>query len=223
MTTDTHVHSNSIALLWDLDGTLIDSAQLHWEAWEGIMEEEGAPIRYEQFIADLGKRNDLILRGYLGEDLSAADIDRIASTKEARYRELIRRRGLDLLPGARAWLERAGKQGLRQAVASSAPKANIETVLEVLGIGEFLETWVSADDVTDGKPAPDVFLAAARKLALPPARCIVIEDAPAGVEAGRRAGMKTVGVLTTHPDLDADLVVPTLEALPVEFVERLLT
>jgi beta-phosphoglucomutase len=210
------------AALWDMDGTLLDSAEHHWLAWQATLAAEGRSITYEEFLRSFGQRNDVVLRGFFGPDLADSEVERIASEKEARYRELVRRRGVILLPGVAHWLARLCEEGWRQAVASSAPRANVETVLDALGVRQYFAASVSGEDVRHGKPAPDIFLAAAARLEVAPARCVVVEDAPAGVEAARRAGMHVIAVRSSHSSLAADLVVDTLEELPMDAFERLL-
>ncbi len=205
------------AVIWDLDGTLIDSSHLHWEAWQKVMAVEDIALTYEQYVADFGKRNDEILRGRLGADLPDEFIARVSLAKEEVYRDLIRTKGLDLLPGARYWLERLKAEGWMQALATSAPRGNIDAVFAALGIGEYFDAAISSEEVKAGKPEPDVFLVAAAKMGVAPRDCVVIEDAPAGVEAARRAGMRSIGVLTTHRELRADLVAPSLDQLPSDF------
>lgn len=213
--------NNQRAVLWDLDGTLIDSAAFHWEAWQSVMVEEKFTLTYEDYVADFGKRNDEILRGRLGADLSDRDIERISRLKEDHYRMLVRGRGLELLPGARFWLGQLKAAGWKQALGTSAPRGNIEAVFDALGIEPYFDAVTSAEAVTHGKPHPDVFLAAAEKMCVEPRQCVVVEDAPAGIEAARRAGMPSLGVLTTHVKLKADWVVPTLDRLPLDFFEKL--
>jgi HAD superfamily hydrolase (TIGR01509 family) len=211
------------AVLWDLDGTLIDSAGLHWFAWHEVMAEEGHSITPRQFADSFGKRNDTILRGLLGPDLTDDWIRRVSDAKEERYRQYVRERGLEFLPGAATWLARLRDAGWKQVLASSAPPANIDSALEALDLGRWLDGLVSAEEVGVGKPDPAIFLRAAERVAVPPARCIVVEDAPAGLEGARRAGMKSVGVLSSHfPELVADVVVPSLEALPADAFQTLL-
>lgn len=210
------------AVLWDMDGTLLDSAEYHWHSWRSALAEEGFPLAYEQFLASFGQRNDTILRSHFGPDLPDHEIERIGGGKEARYRELVRQQGIVLLPGVTHWLVKLHQQGWRQAIASAAPRLNIETILEVLGIEQYFDALVSAEDVQRGKPDPQVFLLAAERLGVPSTRCIVVEDAPAGVEAGRRAGMATIGVRSAHAELPADLVVSTLEDLSEDAFDRLL-
>jgi beta-phosphoglucomutase len=209
------------AALWDMDGTLIDSGEYHWLSWQGVLAAEGRPITRDEFAATFGQRNDTILRGWFSADLPDAEVMRISNVKEARYRDLMREHGIELLPGVRHWIERLHDEGWRQAVASSAPLENIRTILAVMEIESFFDTLVSAEHVQRGKPDPQVFLLAAEGVGVPPARCVVVEDAPAGLEAGQRAGMRTIGVRSSHRNLHADIVVDTLDQLPDDAFERL--
>ena len=210
------------AVLWDMDGTLIDSAEYHWLTWRDTLAGEGHTLTHEQFASWFGQRNDAILRRYLGRDVAADVVRRIGDAKEAAYRAMVRGRGIQPLPGVSRWLRRLRDEGWRQAVASSAPPANIAVILEALGVGDCFQALVSAEDVAQGKPAPDVFLLAAERLGVPPARCIVVEDAPAGVEAGRLGGMRTIGIASLGRPLDAEVVVASLDELsPAAFDDLL--
>ncbi|HEX5691499.1 MAG TPA: HAD family phosphatase, partial [Roseiflexaceae bacterium] len=208
--------------LWDMDGTLLDSGEYHWLAWRDSLETENYPISYETFKATFGQRNDTILRGYFGADLSDAEVARIGDAKEERYRALVRERGIQLLPGVGEWLARLQAAGFRQAIASAAPRANIEALVEVLGVAQFFDAYVGAEDVQRGKPDPQVFQTAAERVGVPPQRCVVLEDAHAGVEAAHRAGMRAIAVRTSHAGIEADIVVDTLDQLPADAFERLL-
>lgn len=215
-------HTHRHAVLWDLDGTILDSHEYHWLSWREAMAAEGIPLARSQFEAVFGRRNDVTLRGWLGPDVPQADILRIAEAKEVRYRRLVRTRGIELLPGVETWLERLRAAGWRQALATSAPRANVDAILEVLGIGPYFAARITAEDVNHGKPDPDVFLAAARAVAIPVYRCVVVEDSPSGVEAARRAGMRCIGVGPRHATLAADLTTPSLAALPEDAFDRVL-
>jgi len=210
------------AVLWDLDGTILDSSHFHWLSWSAVLAAEGHPITYDQFISTFGQRNSEILQTYFGPDLSSTEIDRISAAKEEKYRELVRTRGIEPLPGVRRWLERLREDGWRQAIASSAPLLNVETILDALRIGDYFDAIVTGEDVDRGKPDPEVFLKAAAKLGAPPSRCVVVEDAPAGIEAARRAGMRVIGVLPSHSELSADLVAAALDDLPDNAFDGLL-
>jgi beta-phosphoglucomutase family hydrolase len=210
-------------VLWDLDGTLIDSADQHYSAWRDALAQRGRGHTREEFMRGFGKRNDLVLRAIFGDALSPEEAARVAHDKEERYRRLVREDGLEPLPGVMEWLSRLKERGFRQALATSAPPANVAVVIEVLGLDRLLDAVASADDVERGKPEPDIFLEAARRIDVPPERCVVIEDSPYGLEAARRAGMKSVGILSDHHhELQADLVVPSLAALPPGAFEELL-
>jgi HAD superfamily hydrolase (TIGR01509 family) len=209
------------AVLWDLDGTLVDSEEYHWLSWRDAMRAEKVDLSYDMFLASFGQRNDRILAGWLGPDLDPERIRQIGDSKEAEYRRLAEERGLTPLPGAREWLEALQAAGWKQAIASSAPRLNVDTVLRVLHLERYIDAVVTAEDVTRGKPEPDVFLTAAAKLAVPPSRSIVVEDAAAGVEGALRAGMRSIGVNPRSP-LAADVYVTSLADLPPGAFDRLL-
>jgi beta-phosphoglucomutase len=208
------------AVLWDLDGTLVDSADYHWRAWRDTLSRAGTAITYEQFLDGFGQKNDRILRTWFGADLTASRIEQLGGDKEAAYRRITEAEGLSPLPGAAAWLESLRQSGWKQAIASSAPRANVDVMLRVAGLERYFDARVAAEDVSIGKPDPEVFLTAASRLGLAPSRCIVVEDALAGIEAARRAGMKCIGV-TTVTTLPADIFVPTLADLSPDSFESL--
>src|SRR5258706_6489320 len=133
------------AALWDMDGTLIDSADDHWQAWTEVLAAEGYSLTRENFTAMFGRRNDDIIHNYL-PGCPVDKINSISLEKEDRYRQAVRRHGAKLLPGAGAWVERLAAAGWRQAIATAAPRANAETVVEVLGLGHRFNTIVGAQD-----------------------------------------------------------------------------
>lgn len=209
------------AVLWDLDGTLVDSGDYHWRAWRETMRAEGLELTRQQFLDSFGQKNDRILTNWFGADVSGETIRRVGDAKEALYRQLASIEGLAPLPGAAEWVERLHRDGWRQAIASSAPAENVGVMLAVLHLDGYFDAIVSAEDVTAGKPDPQVFLTAAAKVQVPPQHCVVVEDAAAGIEAARRAGMKCVGVSRTTV-LAGDVFVRSLEELPADTFERLL-
>jgi beta-phosphoglucomutase family hydrolase len=210
------------AVLWDMDGTLVDSAEYHWQAWRDTMARQAFPITHEQFLATFGQRNDSILRQWLGQKAAPELIQRIGDAKEALYRQHVRKQGIIPLPGVAQWLQQLHQEGWLQAIASAAPRANIETILEVLSASDIFQAIVSAEDVHKGKPDPEVFLVAARKLGVPPEHCIVVEDAQHGIDAARAAGMRSIGVSRNDKHLPADIVVRSLDLLDVNAFHILL-
>jgi len=214
--------SSSRAVLWDMDGTLIDSEEFHWVSWRNTLANEGIAITREQFLSSFGQRNDSIIPRWLGTTATPERIERIANSKEELYRQLVRRDGISPLPGVANWVRRLHREGWLQAIASAAPRANIEAVLEALSATHIFQGIVSAEDVHRGKPDPEVYLTAAARVGVSPDRCIVVEDAAAGVEGARRARMRSIGVSHNGAHLPADVVVQSLEFLGWDAFEMLL-
>lgn len=177
-------------------------------------------VTRDDFEATFGQRNDEILSAWLAPDATPARIVRVGDAKEAAYRALVEAGGLEPLPGAAAWVRAQHEAGWRQAIASSAPRLNIRVMRRALGFETLIETYVGAEDVRAGKPDPEVFLTAAARLEVEPGRCVVVEDAAAGVEAARRAGMPSVGV--GPGGRDADIAVASLAELAPATFENLL-
>jgi HAD superfamily hydrolase (TIGR01509 family) len=210
------------AVLWDMDGTLIDSEEFHWTSWRDALANEGIAITHEQFLSSFGQRDDSIIPRWLGAASTLERVERIANAKEELYRDLIRKNGISPLPGVASWVQRLHNQGWLQAIASAAPLSNIEVVLSALGAAHYFNGIVSAEDVHRGKPDPEVYLIAASRVGTLPDRCIVVEDAVAGIEGARRAGMRSIGVARNGKHLPADLVVQSLDLLDSEAFEKLL-
>jgi HAD superfamily hydrolase (TIGR01509 family) len=164
-----------------------------------LAREEGKVLPEGHFLKGFGRRNVEIMRDMLhwSEDLN--EIQRLSLRKEELYREVVKAWGIEPLPGVRQWLERLREGGIACGIGSSTEDRNVKLGLEILDLEMFFKTAVTAEHVKKGKPAPDVFLEVARRLVAKSERCVVFEDAPAGVVAGRAAGMKVVGVTTTHP------------------------
>lgn len=209
------------AVLWDLDGTLADSRDFHWRSWQEALGVEGVEVTESQFLASFGQRNDAILPLWLGSGADPGRVRRIGESKEARYRELVKQEGIVPLPRAAEWVRTLHQSGWRQAIASSAPRLNVAAMHLALGFSDFIEVLVGAEDVQEGKPDPEVFLVAAERLGVPPGRCVVVEDAEAGIEAARRAGMRSIGVGSALVGA-ADVVVSRLSELPERTFEKLL-
>jgi HAD superfamily hydrolase (TIGR01509 family) len=188
-----------------------------------LAREEGKILPEGHFLKGFGRRNVEIMRDMLhwSEDLN--EIQRLSLRKEELYREVVKDWGIEPLPGVRQWLERLREGGIACGIGSSTEEKNVKLGLEILDLGMFFKTAVTAEHVKRGKPAPDVFLEVARRLGARSERCVVFEDAPAGVEAGRAAGMKVVGVTTTHPGghlESVDREVERLDELSIQEIEN---
>jgi beta-phosphoglucomutase len=219
---------NDKAAIWDVDGTLVDTAELHFQAWLEICREQGRDFTREDFAATFGQRNPEIIRTLFGERFSQKEIAELGDRKEVLYRSAASK-GVELLPGARQRVEELHRAGFVQAIGSSAPRANLELILRLTGIARFFAAIVSSEDTQRGKPDPQVFLLAAERLGVPAARCVVFEDAVAGVQAARAGGMKCVAVRCVghHSESSlrqagADVVVDTLEQVSATSIADLL-
>lgn len=194
-------------VLWDLDGTLVDTEELHYTAWQQTMDHFGATYDYEEFLAGFGRSNRSILSEKFDVPPDAPVVDEIANYKEATFRDLLRTGHLELLPGVADWLAALQAAGVRQVISSSGPMANIAAVVTKLGMGDYFLALMSGATLPRGKPHPDLFLNSAAAVGVPAAACVVVEDSIHGVEAARRAGMTSlvVGKLAADPQLAARL------------------
>ena len=211
------------AVLWDMDGVLVDSGDFHYAAWVQTLAREGLPYTREQFNAMFGMDNRGVLTTLLGHEPEAAWLAQVSDEKEAAFREAIVGKA-EPLPGVVTWLARLKAAGVRQAVASSAPPANIDLLIDSLKLRPYFDAVVSTWGMR-GKPDPGVFLEAARRAGVAPEHCLVVEDAIAGVQAAKRAGMACLAVTNTntHAALaEADLVVDSLEMMGEEDWDKLL-
>jgi HAD superfamily hydrolase (TIGR01509 family) len=206
-----------------MDGVLVDTGEAHYQSWARVLPGYGIAFSHEFFRDTFGMNNAGILTMLLGDRLTPELLAEIADRKEEEFRGIVQGR-VRLLPGVLDWLRRLKSDGFRMGVASSAPPANIDALVSELGLSPFFDVLVSGVEMP-GKPDPALFLEVASQLDVLPEHCVVVEDALAGVEAARRAGMKCIAVTTTNPAdalTAADIVVEGLDALPAEAFERLL-
>jgi HAD superfamily hydrolase (TIGR01509 family) len=210
-------------VLWDMDGVLVDTSQAHFQSWVEVLTQYDIPFSREFFRQTFGMNNAGILSILLGDRLTPELLAEISDRKEVLFRRAVRG-SVEPMPGVLPWLERLGEADFRQGIASSAPMANIDTLVDELGLRPFFDALVSGVDLP-GKPEPVLFLQVAGMLDVPAERCVVIEDAVAGVEAAKRAGMRCIAVTTTSPASAlgaADLVVDRLDDLPLDAFQKLL-
>jgi HAD superfamily hydrolase (TIGR01509 family) len=185
--------------IFDWDGVVVDSSAHHEASWEKLAQETGLLLPENHFKRGFGMKNEWILPNLLNWTHDLAEIHRLSLRKEELYREIIRERGIEPLPGVRDLLDLLHEKGVPAVIGSSTHRLNITTTLDSLRLGHRFAAICSAEDVTMGKPAPQVFLLAAQKINRPPAGCVVFEDAQVGIDAALAGGMKAVGVATTHP------------------------
>ncbi len=210
--------------IFDWDGVIIDSGQLHAQSWHQLAEEMGRTLAPDSFVRGFGMKSARIIEEIHGWAQEPAEIARLTNRKEELYREIVAQQEIAPLPGVVEWLHRLRKAKVPCAVASSTHRLNIAAVLVRLRLQDAFPVIVSAEDVAHGKPHPEVFAKAAQRLGIAAERCVVFEDAQVGIQAAHAAGMKVVAVATTHQAAEltaADLVVRRLDDLTIAQVTRL--
>lgn len=208
---------NIRALIFDMDGVIIDSNPLHRLAWFEYTRRHGVEMTEAMQQRMYGKRNDEIIRDFLGDHLTDREVFAHGAAKEALYREMMKPHAEQaLVPGVREFLARHAH--LKLALATNAEPANVDFVLDSAGLRSFFPVIVNGHQVSNPKPHPEIYLRIADLLGVRPENCIVFEDSYTGVQAGLAAGMRVVGVGTTHGDLPgvslliADFRDPALES-----------
>ncbi len=216
--------NKTLGVIFDLDGVLVDSYQAHYESWRRLAAEQGFEYSREQFAATFGRTSRDILSHHWMKPLSADQVAAADDRKEELYRQIIRQ-DFPIMPGGPELVHSLHRAGFLLAVGSSAPPANVELSIELLGLRDVFGAVVTGRDVQRGKPDPQVFLLAAERLGLAPAACAVVEDAPAGVAAGRAGGMTVIaltGTATRQQLAAADLMVDRLDELSPARLQKLL-
>lgn len=187
------------ALIFDMDGTIVHNMPTHNQAWSDTLAEAGVQIDLDEFYrTTTGKKTTEILQMMLGHELSEAELAWWGDRKEALYRERFAE-NREAMPGLLDLLEQAHALGLSLAVATAAPPENISFILDELDLRRHFDAVVGAQDIKNGKPDPEIFLKAAQTLNVEPGKCLVFEDALAGIEGARRAGMDAIMICTTLP------------------------
>lgn len=213
-----------LAVIFDMDGVLVDSYHAHYKSWQDTFGEVGIEYTEEEFNADFGRTSRDILRRTLGGDQTVQRVKELDDRKEAIYRDILRR-NFPAMEGAAELLSGLAADGFKLAIGSSGPPENVALVVDRLGGAEHFTATVTGADVTRGKPDPQVFLIAAERLGVPPANCAVVEDAVHGITAAKRAGMTAIaltGTLTRAELTAADAVVDSLLQLSAERIRALI-
>lgn len=204
-------------VIFDMDGVLADTGPIHFESWVKMAAEIGVNFTRDMFEQTFGQQSPTITRKLLGPEVDKVIVEKWASLKEQYYREMVREK-LTPLPGVLRIIKELESEGFKLAVGSSGPPENVELLLSQLKIKAYFDVIITAADVKNGKPEPDVFLNAAKILNINPKNCLVIEDAPVGIEAAKRAGMISIALTTTHDKeelLGAQLIIKDLTEINV--------
>ncbi len=216
------------AVIFDVDGVLVDSYRAHFRSWRELARELGFELTEEEFAQTFGQTSREIIRRFRrGPEPDEAEVKKLDDRKEALYRQIVSE-DFPAMDGARQLVEAFYREGIRVAVGSSGPPENVELALDRLCVRDKVAAVVTGRDVTRGKPDPQVFLIAAERLGVPPSRCVVVEDAPAGIQAAKAAGMAAVALVSTGRsgrDFEAvgpNLVVHSLRELSLERLRSLI-
>ncbi|MFO0893200.1 MAG: HAD family phosphatase [Isosphaeraceae bacterium] len=212
-------HASSLLAIFDHDGVLVDSLAFHQEAWVELGRRTGLGITSEFVHETFGMTNPSILKRLLGDRITDPEIARYSDLKEECYRSLARGR-IDLMAGVRSTLDALMQAGVLLAIGSSGVRPNLELTIRECGLEGRFATVTGLEDITRGKPDPQVFLLTAEQVGVSPSRTVVFEDAPVGIQAAKAAGMHAVGVTTSHPvpallAAGADQVVESLVDFPI--------
>ncbi len=212
--------------IFDWDGVIVDSSDLHLKSWEALANELKLPLPNDHFEKGFGKRNETIIPQILGWSKDPAQINHLGKRKEEIYREYGNKDGIKLARGSKDFLKQIPASTFRCSIGTSTERKNVELAMSQHNLSQYFFGAACSEDVSKGKPDPEVFLKAAKILSIPPKDCVVFEDSPHGIEAAIRAGMKTVALTTTHPSttfmhLNPDLQVASLADLSVDQVEKL--
>lgn len=215
---------NELAVIFDMDGVLIDSYAAHFAGWSQMYWELDVPYTEADFAADFGRTSRDILFRRFGSELPDDRIRELDERKEALFRESLRK-NFTPMEGARRLIDELAAAGFVLGVGSSGPPENIDLCLEMFGCREKFGVIVTGQDVTRGKPDPQVFLLAASRLGAAPPNCAVIEDAVHGIEAANRAGMTSIaltGTATREQLSHAQRIVDNLGELTAEAIRTLI-
>ncbi len=186
------------AVIFDMDGVIVDNMKYHKKAWEMFLKTHAEGMDVEEFSKHFGKVNKDLLKIVFHREISDEEELRFGEEKEALYREIYAEH-IAPVKGLVDFLQELKEHSVKTAVASAAPKINVDFVYEKTGLRHYFDVSIDADDVTRGKPDPEIYLKTAEKLNCLPANCLVFEDSLPGIQAGQNAGMKVIGVATSHP------------------------
>jgi HAD superfamily hydrolase (TIGR01509 family) len=207
---------DQLALIWDMDGTIIDTKDVHFLTLKETFEKHGYTLDKATFDVNFGRNNQTTFPLYLGFDPDPTLMEQLIQEKEEHFRQIAPKKST-LIPGVRSWIETAKAHQIPQVIASSAEIENIQTMLTSFSLLSFFEAFIAGDNLP-AKPEPDIFLKAAKTLHRSPEHCLVIEDSPSGVKAAKNADMLVVAVTATFSRSElslADLLLPDF-TIPLE-------
>jgi len=205
------------AVIFDMDGTVVDTTQLEYIAWKRMFDEQNVDFSYDEYIQVLGAKGAEIVKGKLHKEESF--IEDLLEKKEEYFKELVQQKGLELIPDVEKVLLESRKLQLKLALATGASQEKLDFIMEKFNILHYFDAVVTADNVKNGKPDPEVFLRASEKLQVAPEECLALEDASNGVEAAQKANMACIAITSTRgrDQLEkADLIIDRYQDLSLK-------
>ena len=214
----------SECVIFDMDGVLADTGPIHFASWKKLAEEIGVKFTKKFFEKTFGQKSIPITRKLVGENTNDSKIKEWADLKETYYREMVKDK-IRPLPGVISLIKELKKKDFKLAVGSSGPPENVDLLLKSLKIKKYFDFIITGADVQKGKPDPEGFIKIKKHFQVNAENCVVIEDAPVGIEAAKRAGMKTIALTTTHKKEElknADLILEDLSKINFKDIKRIL-
>ena len=215
-----------LALIFDMDGVIVDNHRYHLRSWLQFFEQHDIAMDEQEYKEKVnGRVMSAVLPDLFGKSMSEEEIRRLGEQKESAYREIYRGE-ITPTPGLEDFLKVLDRENIPRAVATSAPTANVTFTMEHTRLGQYFPTIIDDSMVSKGKPDPEVYLMSAERLSMAPEHCVVFEDAMLGIQAGKNAGMRVVGVATTHTveeleATEADWVIQDFRELSLERLREL--
>jgi beta-phosphoglucomutase family hydrolase len=209
-------------VIFDMDGTLLESTEADYRAWEKVFNNYNQELSFEKYAPMLGIKSADVIRNEIGFH-DEQDVKRILKEKFDYFVEYVNNNPIKPVFAAETFLKSLAKYSIKVALATSSRKEKMQMVLEQLNFLHYFDTVVTGNEVTHGKPAPDIFLLAAKRLGLNPEDCMVIEDGPIGVAAAKSANMKCVAITETHRAEQlsaADLIIDTYEHADIREITK---
>lgn len=200
-------------IIFDMDGTLLESTEADFKAWERVFNDYGKQLTFEDYVPLLGIRSADVIINYIGKS-NDDDVKRILKEKFDYFVEYVNNNPIQPVLAAELFLKSMSSYPIKVALATSSRKEKMEMVLKQLNFLQYFEAIVTGNEVANSKPAPDIFLKAAERLGLDPKDCLVVEDGPVGVAAAKSAGMTCIAITATHPAdklQQADLIIHTYD------------
>lgn len=213
-------HSNIKAMIFDMDGTVINSNKRDFEAWNKIMQEHDVVLDYKEYTELLGAKSSEIVKKYV--DLSEDEIESLIENREKIFKKIVEEKGLEPMPHIKALLKQIKNLGIPIALATGAQREKLDYMMEIVDLKEYFDPIITADDVEKGKPDPEIFLKAVEKLKVKPEEVIVWEDANLGVQAAKNGNFKCIAITTTNGNKEgleeADLIIDSFEDINIQDV-----